>query len=135
MEILFYIVPILIGLSFIFTIALMVSPKLRGKWMSRQIKATKHMIKYSKEDLKDIISTSKDVEINAEKEVLDNREDIMKENVIRKANINKEGIEIATSAIKNGLSNNKIYCKYCGKLIDGDSKYYKEVIYFEKNNN
>ena len=37
----------------------MVSPKLRGKWMSRQIKATKHMIKYSKEDLKDIISTSK----------------------------------------------------------------------------
>lgn len=125
MEILFYIVPILIGLSFIFTIALMVSPKLRGKWMSRQIKATKHMIKYSKEDLKDIISTSKDVEINAEKEVLDNREDIMKENVIRKANINKEGIEIATSAIKNGLSNNKIYCKYYGKLIDGDSKYCK----------
>lgn len=125
MEILFYIVPILIGLSFIFTIALMVSPKLRGKWMSRQIKATKHMIKYSKEDLKDIISTSKDVEINAEKEVLDNREDIMKENVIRKANINKEGIEIATSAIKNGLSNNKIYCKYCVKLIDGDSKYCK----------
>lgn len=125
LEILFYIVPILIGLSFIFTIALMVSPKLRGKWMSRQIKATKHMIKYSKEDLKDIISTSKDVEINAEKEVLDNSEDIMKENVIRKANINKEGIEIATSAIKNGLSNNKIYCKYCGKLIDGDSKYCK----------
>lgn len=125
MEILFYIVPILIGLSFIFTIALMVSPKLRGKWMSRQIKATKHMIKYSKEDLKDIISTSKDVEINAEKEELDNSEDIMKENIIRKANINKEGIEIATSAIKNGLSNNKIYCKYCGKLIDGDSKYCK----------
>ena len=125
LEILFYIVPILIGLSFIFTIALMVSPKLRGKWMSRQIKVTKHMIKYSKEDLKDIISTSKDVEINAEKEVLDNSEDIMKENVIRKANINKEGIEIATSAIKNGLSNNKIYCKYCGKLIDGDSKYCK----------
>ena len=125
MEILFYIVPILIGLSFIFTIALMVSPKLRGKWMSRQIKATKHMIKYSKEDLKDIISTSKDVEINAEKEVLDNSEDIMKENIIRKAKINKEGIEIATTAIKNGLSNNKIYCKYCGKLIDGDSKYCK----------
>ena len=125
LEILFYIVPILIGLSFIFTIALMVSPKLRGKWMSRQIKATKHMIKYSKEDLKDIISTSKDVEINAEKEVLDKSEDIMKENIIRKANINKEGIEIATSAIKNGLSNNKIYCKYCGKLIDGDSKYCK----------
>lgn len=50
MEILFYIVPILIGITFIMTIALMVSPKLRGKLMSRQIKATKHMMDYSKED-------------------------------------------------------------------------------------
>ncbi len=125
LEILFFIIPILVVLTFIFTIALMVSPKLRGKWMSKQIEATKHMMEYSKDDLKDILSTSNSVEVNAEKEILDNNEEIMKDNVIRKANINKEGIEIATSAIKNGLSNNKIYCKYCGKLIDGDSKYCK----------
>lgn len=77
MEILFYIVPILIGITFIMTIALMVSPKLRGKLMSRQIKATKHMIDYSKEDLKDILSTSADIGINAEKEILDNNEETM----------------------------------------------------------
>lgn len=125
LEILFFIIPILVVLTFIFTIALMVSPKLRGKWMSKQIEATKHMMEYSKDDLKDILSTSKSVEVNAEKEILDNNEEIMKDNVTRKANINKEGIEITAKAIKEGLTNNKIYCKYCGKLIDSDSKYCK----------
>jgi hypothetical protein len=125
LEILFFIIPILVVLTFIFTIALMVSPKLRGKWMSKQIEATKHMMEYSKDDLKDILSTSKSVEVNAEKEILDNNEEIMKDNVTRKANINKEGIEITAKAIKEGLTNNKVYCKYCGKLIDSDSKYCK----------
>ena len=125
MEILFYIVPILIGITFIMTIALMVSPKLRGKLMSRQIKATKHMMDYSKEDLKDILSTSADIGINVEKEILDNNEEKMKENAKRKANINKKGIEITANAIKEGLNGSKIYCKHCGKLIDEDSKFCK----------
>lgn len=125
MEILFYIVPILIGITFIMTIALMVSPKLRGKLMSRQIKATKHMMDYSKEDLKDILSTSADIGINVEKEILDNNEETMRENATRKANINKKGIEITTNAIKEGLNGSKIYCKHCGKLIDEDSKFCK----------
>lgn len=125
MEILFYIVPILIGITFIMTIALMISPKLRGKLMSRQIKATKHMMDYSKEDLKDILSTSADIGINAEKEILDNNEETMMENATRKANINKKGIEITANAIKEGLNGSKIYCKHCGKLIDDDSKFCK----------
>lgn len=125
LEILFFIIPILVVLTFIFTIALMISPKLRGKWMSNQIEATKHMMEYSKEDLKNILSTSKSIEVNAEKEMLDNNEEIMKDNITKKANINKEGIEITAKAIKEGLSNNKVYCKYCGKLIDSDSKYCK----------
>ena len=125
MEILFYIVPILIGITFVLMIALMISPKLRGKLMSRQIKATKHMMDYSKEDLKDILSTSADIGINAEKEILDNNEETMEDNVTRKANINKKGIEITTTAIKEGLTRSKIYCKHCGKLIDDDSKFCK----------
>ena len=125
MDILFYIVPILIGITFVLMIALMISPKLRGKLMSRQIKATKHMMNYSKEDLKDILSTSADIGINAEKEILDNNEETMEDNVTRKANINKKGIEITTNAIKEGLTRSKIYCKHCGKLIDDDSKFCK----------
>lgn len=125
MDILFYIVPILIGITFVLMIALMISPKLQGKLMSRQIKATKHMMDYSKEDLKDLLSTSADIGINAEKEILDNNEETMKDNVIRKANINKKGIEITANAIKEGLNGSKIYCKHCGKIIDDDSKFCK----------
>lgn len=125
MEILFYIVPILIGITFVLMIALMISPKLRGKLMSSQIKATKHMMDYSKEDLKDILSTSADIGINAEKEILDNNEETMEDNVTRKAIINKKGIEITANAIKEGLNGSKIYCKHCGKLIDEDSKFCK----------
>lgn len=125
MEILFYIVPILIGITFVLMIALMISPKLRGKLMSSQIKATKHMMDYSKEDLKDILSTSADIGINAEKEILDNNEETMMENATRKANINKKRIEITANAIKEGLNGSKIYCKHCGKLIDEDSKFCK----------
>lgn len=93
--------------------------------MSRQIKATKHMMDYSKEDLKDILSTSADIGINVEKEILDNNEETMRENATRKANINKKGIEITANAIKKGLNGSKIYCKHCGKLIDEDSKFCK----------
>lgn len=125
MDILFYIVPIFIGLVFVFMIALMVSPKLRGKLMSKQIKAAKHMMDYSKEDLKDLLSTSADIGINAEKEILDNNEETMRDNVTRKANINKKGIEITANAIKEGLTGNKFYCKHCGKLIDEDSRFCK----------
>ena len=45
------IIPILAIGIFIFVFAMMFSPKLRGKMMSRQIKSLKHMADFSKEDL------------------------------------------------------------------------------------
>ena len=92
MHIIFYIVPILIAITFIFTIALIFSPKLRGKMMSKQIKATKHMLDYTKDDLQDLMTTSATMGIDTEKTILDKNEDTLRNNVIRKANINKEGI-------------------------------------------
>ena len=120
MHIIFYIVPILIAITFIFTIALIFSPKLRGKMMSKQIKATKHMLDYTKDDLQDLMTTSATMGIDTEKTILDKNEDTLRNNVIRKANINKEGIEITTKAIKDGLSSgsdnkNTKYCIECGK--------------------
>lgn len=128
MNILFYIVPILIAITFIFTIALIFSPKLRGKMMSKQIKATKHMLDYSKDDLQDLMTTSATIGIDTEKTILDKNEDTLRNNVIRKANINKEGIEITTKAIKDGLSSGKDnkntkFCIECGKKIPTDAKF------------
>lgn len=128
MNIIFYIVPILIAITFIFTIALIFSPKLRGKMMSKQIKATKHMLDYTKDDLQDLMTTSATMGIDTEKTILDKNEDTLRNNVIRKANINKEGIEITTKAIKDGLNSgsenkNTKYCIECGKKIPTDAKF------------
>lgn len=128
MHIIFYIVPILIAITFIFTIALIFSPKLRGKMMSKQIKATKHMLDYTKDDLQDLMTTSATMGIDTEKTILDKNEDTLRKNVIRKANINKEGIEITTKAIKDGLSSgsenkNTKFCIECGKKIPTDAKF------------
>lgn len=128
MNIIFYIVQILIAITFIFTIALIFSPKLRGKMMSKQIKATKHMLDYTKDDLQDLMTTSATMGIDTEKTILDKNEDTLRNNVIRKANINKEGIEITTKAIKDGLSSesenkNTKFCIECGKKIPTDAKF------------
>lgn len=128
MDILFYVVPIFIGGTFIFVLAMFFSPKLRGKMMSKQIKATKHMLDYTKEDLQDLMTTTAGMGIDTEKNILDKHEDTMRSNATRKANINKEGIEITTKAIKDGLTSidkeeNTKYCIECGKKIPSNAKF------------
>lgn len=129
MDILFYIVPIFIGLVAIFIFATILSPKLRGKILSSQIRSTKHMLDYSKEDLQDLMTTTASMGIDAEKAILDKKEDTMRNNATRKANINKDSIEITTKAIKDGLTNSNVsnqntkYCKECEKKIPSDAKF------------
>lgn len=124
-DVMFVIVPIFIGLVFIFTFVMIIGPKLRGKMMSKQIEATKYMINESKDALEDIAKTASDVYINSSKNILDNHGDTLKEMATKRANINAEGIEITTRAIKDGLTKKIVYCKYCGKPIDEDSKFCK----------
>lgn len=129
MDILFYIVPVLFVLVFAYILAMFLSPKFRGKMMSREIKATKHMLDYTKKDLEDLMATTASMGINSEKTILDEHEDTMRSNATRRANINKDGIEITTRAIKSGLANdidktnNTKYCHECGKKISLDAKY------------
>ena len=82
--------------GFIFGILMAVSPKLRAKFMSKQIKATKYMMDESKEDLKDIADAS--VEANS------------------------EAITKTVKAVKKGIKDTK-FCKHCGAEIDADSKF------------
>ena len=99
-QALFIIVPIFIVLVFIFVIAQFVSPKFRGKMMSRQIKSMKYMMDESKDDLESI---STDM-----------------------ANATKGSIKTTAHAIKDGFTeDNGTYCKHCGCKIDWDSRYCK----------
>lgn len=100
-NIMFIIVGIFIAAVFIFVIMQIMSPKFRGKMMSKHVKATKYMMDEVKDDIKDI---STDM-----------------------ANATKDGIETTTRAIKNGfMKDETIYCKHCGHKIAKDSKYCKD---------
>ena len=94
------IIPIIAVCIFIFTFLLMINPKLRGKMMSRQIKAAKYMMDESEQDLKELATKS--------------------------ANIAKDGVKITSGAVKDGFSSWDNYCKHCGAMIDADSIYCKK---------
>ena len=100
MPVVFIAVFIVAAVFILFTILTIMSPKLRGKMMSKQIKAAKYMMDESKEDLQDISTNM--------------------------ANATKDGIETTTRAIKKGITNEeKTTCKYCGNGIDKDSSFCK----------
>lgn len=125
MEILFILITVFAVVIFILTFIIMLSPKAQGKWLSKQIKATKSMLDYSKEDLKDLAKMTSNFSNEVENEILDENEEILKDNARKRANIKKEEIKITAKAIKEGLTSDKNFCKYCGKLIDNDSKFCK----------
>ena len=126
-NIIFIISSVFIALIFIFVIVMFISPKFRGKIMSKQVKATKHMVDYSKEDLEDIGTNLGNVAINMKKNILDENEDLLKEMTDKEANIKKDYIKTMAKSIKEGFKDNDtIYCKHCGSLIDGDSKFCKK---------
>lgn len=121
----FVIVPIFIFIVFIFTIAMIISPKIRGKMMSRQIKAAKYMLEEAQDDLSEMGTTMGKLTATTENKILTENEELLKDSSRKKGNIAKEEIEIKTRAIKEGLSDKKAYCKHCGSLIDEDSKFCK----------
>ncbi len=94
-KVLFIFVPLFIACVFILVVAQLISPKFRGKMMSRQIKAAKYMMDESKDDIRNISTNMADA--------------------------TKDGVEITTRAIKD----ERVYCKHCGSLIDKDSKFCK----------
>ena len=110
LEVLQIIMPIIVVCFFTFVFLFMFSPKFRAKFFAHQMKAEKYMLEENEEMLKDI-----------------NR---------RSANVSKDGVEITARALKKGLSGETIYCKHCGNSIDADSKFCKDYllnIYNKKN--
>jgi len=61
----------------------------------------------------------------AQNNIINNNEDILKETANKTANINKDAVKTMAHAIKEGFTEDVIYCKHCGALIDSDSKFCK----------
>lgn len=114
-------------LGFGYVIAMMFSPKLRGKMMSNNIKAMKHMTDISKDDMKDMMTNLGEVSVNAKSNIIKNNEEILRNMANKEANIKKEAIRTTFGAIREGLRENdeNMFCKHCGALIDCDSRFCK----------
>ena len=125
MEIIGIIIFIVAASMIIFTIVFMLSPKLQGKWMSRQIKSLKHMTNYSKEDLENIISNMGDISVKSTNNIIENNEDKLTNIVEKASDLGSIAVEKTARAIKNGLTEKGVYCKHCGKTIDTDSMFCK----------
>ena len=122
-EIMFIIVPIFVALVFIFVIAMFVSPKLRGKMMSRQFKSMTYMMEESKDDLVKMSGTA----IGIKKQMLDENEDVLTDIAQKEAKIKSVGIKSAAKAVKESFTETDgVYCKHCGSEIDSDSKFCKK---------
>lgn len=125
---LFVIVPIFIGIIFIASIVLLFSPKLRGKFLSHQIKSLKHMTDYSKEDLEAINKNLSEAMIDARSSILDNKKEKLKNIADTETDIREDSIRRTVKAFRDGLSGDgheTEFCKYCGELIDKDSIFCK----------
>jgi len=106
-DILFIIVPILIGAGFIFTFTMIFSPKLRSKFMGHQIKSMKYMLDDNKNNLSDMMSSASDVAITARERIMDEHEDTIRDLNTRDARTKKDSIEITARAIRDGLMGGK----------------------------
>ena len=97
-KIIMIIVPIIMVISIVFFILLMTNSKFIGKMMAKNIKAAKYMMDETKEDLKAINDIG--------------------------AYTQTDAIKSKVRAVKQGLQN-EMFCKYCGKEIEEDSRYCK----------
>lgn len=126
-KIMFIVMGILFVVIFSFSIAMMFSSKLRGKMMSNQVKAMRHMTDISKDDIEDISTTLGEVAVNAQSNIINNNEELLRNMANKQADINKDAVKTTFSAIREGLEGDAtMFCKHCGESIDADSKFCKK---------
>ena len=113
---------------FIFILTTMLNPKKQGKMLSKQIKAMKHMVDYTKDDLEEMITDLGGISVNAQNNIINENEDNLRNIVNKTADIHKDAITTTVKAVKDGLTDTSSdiqFCSNCGKTIDKNSNFCK----------
>ncbi len=98
------------------------------------IKTEKYIMETSKEDLKDLLSTTMGIGIGATSDAIDSNEDELRNVVDKSSDIASGGIFKSAKAFAKGFKSGfgdaqgqlDAYCKYCGASIDADSVFCKK---------
>lgn len=112
-------------LIFLFAMMMIFGTKTKSKLLARQIKSMRGATDLSKEDIENILTNLSGATIKSKNKIVTENEDDLKNIADTEARINKDAIKETAKAIKEGLINNTIYCKYCGSSVDSDSIYCK----------
>ena len=108
-DAIFIIMPIFCGVVFVaiftFSILMFLSPKLRGKFMSKQVKAMKHMVDESKDDLENITSTMMGVQIRGSNRAIDENQDAIENTTANIMGSQYRGMSKAVSKNKGDIEN------------------------------
>ena len=98
------------------------------------IKTEKYIMETTKDDLKDLLSTTMGIGIGATSDAIDGNEDELRNVVDKGSDIASGGIFKAARAFGRGIKESfggakgqaDVYCKYCGASIDADSVFCKK---------
>lgn len=125
-ELLFTIVPIFVFGMFILTFVMIFSPKARSWFVGKQLKAQKQILKDNQDILKDLGTTAGSVGLNVKKSIYDTNDDTLRNLAQKDAELLAIKAKKVTKAIREGLTEENMYCKHCGKQIDTDSVFCKK---------
>ena len=64
--------------------------------------------------------------IDVHKDIITDKEEELKYMADKKTDISKDAITKTARAIKDGLTDEVVYCKHCGAEIDADSSFCKK---------
>ena len=127
MHSVFLIISIVIAIvMFIFVMSFMFSSKFRSKVMGHQLKMQKQMLDDNKKLLQELGMLSGEIGVKTTKGIIDENEDDLRNIATKGADISKDAISKTAKAIKQGLTEDTIYCKHCGESIDADSIFCKK---------
>ena len=121
-----FVIFFLVTLGFIvFGFMAVFNPKVRSKWVGRQLEMQKKVLEDNKETIKDINRLGGEVTIDSANAILDEKGKDIKHAMDTSADLSSDSIKKVARAIKDGIKD-EMYCKHCGASVDSDSNYCKK---------
>ena len=125
MEYIFPVIFIVVFGFIIFTFYSALTGKGQSMMMKRQLRRSMKVLEDNKEAIKELNKLSSEIGVDTKKTILGEMGDDLKDIASMEADIESTGLEKKAAAIKRGLTEDAVTCRYCGAQIDADSRYCK----------
>lgn len=112
----------IVVIGIIFTSRRKMTGGLHGKMMDDLLKTQQNMLNNKSGRLEGLMSSV----IQTKKKILEENAEDLAYIAQKEAELKSGGVRVTAKAVKDGLTgNDDVFCKYCGAMIDSDSKFCK----------